>query len=285
MKCIDSIKSSSINEKLIEIIVVDNGSKSNVLKNLQLSFFKIISNNENKGFGAACNIGFNMSNSEYVLFLNPDTKVFKNTLTDAIKFMDENSECTVLGCQQVDEYNNVLKTCTTGLTLSKYLVKSFYIDKLTSNFIKSYQMSYWSHSDSRQVDHVMGSFYMLKSDEFKKMKGFDEDFFVYYEDLDLSKRILDHGGCIFFNSDFKIYHETGGSSKNVKAYRTFYSLDAILTFGSKHFSKCNYILLKIFVFAFEPFLRIFLSLIRLNFRQISQVLLAYKFLYTKRILK
>lgn len=283
LKCINSIHKFTKNKKFIEIIIVDNGSKSTTLQNFE--FCKIITNKNNRGFGAACNIGFKNSNpnSEFVLFLNPDTEVFENTLTEAIEFMSCNPNITVLGCQQIDKNNKVLKTCATHLNLRKYLVKSFYLDKILPRFFKSHHMTYWSHLNSSYVEHVMGSFYMLRSEDFKKMRGFDEHFFVYYEDLDLSKRIIDNGGKIFFNTDFKIYHETGGSSKNFKPERMFYSLDATLTYGKIHFSKINYVLLFVFISLIEPLLRIILSILKLNLMETKQVFLAYRLLYLKRI--
>ena len=284
LKCIRSINQYNFIKDSIEIIIVDNGSNTRILNELESSSIKLITNKVNKGFGAACNLGFERSNAEYVLFLNPDTRVFKETLQKAISFMERNPDVTVLGCQQVDEQNNILKTCTTQLSLSKYIVKSLYLDKLSSKIFKSHQMSYWNHMHSRFVDHVMGSFYMIKSSDFIKMKGFDENFFVYYEDLDLSKRIIQNGGKIFYNTDFKIYHKAGGSSKNFKAHRLFYSLDATLVYGKKHFSKYKYRLLALFILGLEPFLRFALLILKLDFKDIKQMSLGFKLLYAKRVL-
>lgn len=286
LDCITSINNSTIASKgkdYFEIIVVDNGSNSNVLKENQGDEFKLIINKENKGFGAACNLGFKLSKSKYILFLNPDTKVFKNTISNSIEFMESNQNVTVLGSQQLNENGEVLKTCTTKLTLKKYIIKSLYLNKIFPKRFKSHEMTYWKHLDSRLVDHVMGSFYMIKSEDFIKMNGFDEDYFVYYEDLDLSTRIIKNGGDICYNSDIKIYHETGGASKNFKPHRLFYSLDSMIYYGKKHFLKYEYYLLIVFILFVEPILRLGFALLKFNFKEMKQVVMAYRLLYLKRI--
>lgn len=285
IKCVKSIEHSTQIKDSIDIIVVDNGSNSRLLNEAQGDSFRLFTNNQNHGFGAACNFGFKKAKSKYVLFLNPDTIIFKNTLSNSIEFMKQNEQITVLGCQQIDENREVIKTCATDLTLRKYIIKSFYLDKLFPKLFKSYKMSYWNHDNSCYVNHVMGSFYMMKSVDFNYINGFDEDFFMYYEDLDLSKRIIKNGGKIFFNTDIKIFHETGGSSKNFKPQRLFYSLDSIILFGKKHFPRYNSILLGFFVLIVEPLLRICLALIKFNFKETKQILLAYRMLYLKRVVK
>lgn len=285
LKSIQSIKKSTNEnelDNLYEIIVVDNGSNTNILQKNKKDLYKMIENQNNKGFGAACNIGFKYSNSKYVLFLNPDTKVFKNTIIDSIHFMDNNQEVTVLGCQQVNEFGNIIKTCASKITLKAYLNKSLYLNKILPKIFKGYHMLGWNHKDSRYVNHVMGSFYLLRSNDFVKVNGFDEDYFMYYEDLDLSTRIINSGGKIFYNSDIKIYHETGGTSKNFKPHRLFYSLDSAIVFGKKHMSKLEYLSFSTFILIGEPFLRVTYSLIKLDFKELKQTIQAYKMLYSKR---
>jgi GT2 family glycosyltransferase len=285
LKCIRSIEHSTEIKDSLEIIVVDNGSKGRLLRENQDNSFRLFTNDQNNGFGAACNFGFKKAKSKYVLFLNPDTKIFKNTLSNSIEFMEQNQQITVLGCQQINEKREVIKTCATELTLKKYIIKSLYLDKLLPKLFKSYKMSYWDHENSCYVDHVMGSFYMIKSVDFTHIKGFDEDYFMYYEDLDLSKRIIENEGKIYYNTEIKIYHETGGSSKNFKPQRLFYSLDSIILFGKKHFSRYKYILLSFFILIVEPLLRICFALIKFNFKETKQILLAYRMLYLKRVVK
>lgn len=283
LECLNSIKQSNLSKEFIEVIIIDNGSNTTLLSEIYEPQVYLIKNNTNKGFGAACNIGASHAKSKNLIFLNPDTKVFKKTLNDALIFFENNPDITVLGCQQVDENNNILRTCTLFITPYRYIIKTFNLDKLFPAIFKSYLLRQWNHKDSRYVSHVMGSFYMIRKEFFVKLNGFDESFFMYYEDADLSKRILNTGGRIYFNTNFKIYHEGGGASKSVKAQRLFYSLDAILIFSKKHNSHLDYLFLSIFICFFEFFLRLTVSVLKLNFTEFKQTTKAYKLLWRKRI--
>lgn len=280
--CISSLLKNS--EENLEIILVDNGSETNLLQQFRSHDVKIIKNERNMGFGFACNLGAKNCSSDNILFLNPDTTVFKNTISNALDFFNSNSEITVLGCQQVNENGQVLKTCTKFLTPKKYLVKSFYLDKTFPNVFKSHLMTYWDHLDSRYVDHVMGSFYMIRKDKFNELNGFDEDYFVYYEDLDLSKRVKDIGGKIYYNADIQIYHKLGGTSERVKAERLSYSLDSVLKYSKKHFYSYQFFLMFIHIFFVEFLLRIGFSILKLNANNFREVIKGYGLLAKKSFL-
>ena len=147
---------------------------------------KIIDLNYNAGFGKACNIGTKHSNLDHILFLNPDTIVEKNTIREAlIKSKEEGYH--VLGVSNFNDKNSVQRSSCRELTVNRYFNKTFKLNKLFPNVFKSYNMSEWDHLSDRIVDHVIGSFYLIRRDVFEQIKGFDERFFIYYEDLDLSK--------------------------------------------------------------------------------------------------
>ncbi|MDT0620508.1 glycosyltransferase family 2 protein [Croceitalea vernalis] len=281
--CVKSIQNSDFEN--YNIIIVDNGSDTEILSNLTNDRIKVLTNNENKGFGHACNSGARESESEIILFLNPDTQVNKDTLKNTISFLTNRSEIAVMGCQQTDGQGSIHKTCARFVTRKNYFVKTLKLNKLSKNIFKSYRMVDWDHKTSREVNHVMGSFYAIKRSLFNELSGFDEDYFVYYEDLDLSKRVYNAGGKIYFNSEIKIYHETGGTSKNIKAQRLFYSLDALLTYSSKHLKNSSYIPIYCSVLFLEPIFRLGIALLKFNKSEILNTLKAFRLLYIKRLLK
>lgn len=264
------------------IIIVDNGSDKEKLDKLKHDKVIIIKSENNLGFGTACNLGVNNSKSEYILFLNPDTIVKKNTIESSVNFMSKNNDIMVLGCKQIDEEYKIQRGCSRFITLKRYLNKIFGLNNLLPSLFKTYHMNDWNHETSRCVDHVIGSFYLIRRKDFINLGGFDESFFVYYEDLDLSKRVIDSGGKIFYNSDIEIFHEGGGASKKVKAKRLFYSLDAFLIYCKKHLIN-QYIIIFFFVLFIEPIIRIIKSVFALNLGAIRQTLEAYRMLYKKRL--
>jgi N-acetylglucosaminyl-diphospho-decaprenol L-rhamnosyltransferase len=271
--CITSILNSNIDFQY-KIIIVDNDSKDDSLNIIPPDDrISMIRNNTNKGFGAACNQGVLSSKSEFVLFLNPDTEVGNDTLNSSLTFMQDSPSITVFSCKQVDRNGNTHRTCARYITLANYLNKLTNLNSLSAKVFPTYHMSEWDHNDSKEVEHVMGSYYLIRRKDFVDLGLFDEDYFVYYEDLDLSYRVNKSGGVI--------YHETGGTSKNIKAKRLFYSMDSLLTYGRKHFSKVDLVFLYFVVFLVEPFVRIAFNFIKLNFKGCIETVRGYKMLCAK----
>ncbi len=94
----------------------------------------------------------------------------------------------------------------------------------------------WDHRQNREVDHAMGSFFLVRNILFKKLQGFDERYFVYLEDLDFSLRAKQAGFVSYYFTDAAAYHKGGGTSEQIKARRLFYSLHSRILYWYKHFN-------------------------------------------------
>jgi len=281
--CIKSIVNTVRESFKLQIIVVDNASIDDSLSFINKSNLpiKLIKNKENVGFARACNQALRYSKGNYILFLNPDTILKKDTLYKAIDIMESNPDISVLGCKQVDENGNIIPSCSRFPKLINYIYDILGLSKIwPKTFKPATIMIDWDHKDSRCVDHVMGSFMLIRRDVLKKVGNFDERFFVYLEDLDLSKRIIEMGGKIFYSTDLEIYHEGGGTSKKVKDRRLYYSLKSRIRYGYKHFKKIDAVLLFILTIVFEPFTRLFWSIIRIKLGEIKIIIKAYIMLYS-----
>ena len=135
-------------------------------------------------------------------------------------------------------------------------------------------MEYWNHNETKIVDQVIGAFFLITKDIFEQLNGFDERFFVYYEELDLSKRVHDSGYKTMYISEIQAYHKGGGTSEQVKALRFFYSTRSSLIYSFKHLGVFKSIIFMFFVYFIEPFTRTaFLVLKRSSF---SEFLEQYK---------
>jgi N-acetylglucosaminyl-diphospho-decaprenol L-rhamnosyltransferase len=280
--CIESILNSNISLININIIVVDNassdGSERFCLNNKKV---KLLKQHKNLGFGRACNLASTFCNSDFILFLNPDTKVKSETLINSLIYLEENKNITVLGCRQINFKNQTLRTCARFLTPKRYFNKITGLSSLIPSIFKNYHMTDWDHENSQFVDHVMGSFYLIRKKDFDAIGKFDERYFMYYEDLDLSKRIIDKGGKIFFNSAICIFHASGGTSINVKAKRLFYSLKHTLLFSEKHLSYTQNFIMKFLILICEPIFRVIYAIGKLNLEELKNTLHAYKYLIAK----
>lgn len=224
------------------VIIVDNASTDDsvaqveALQNLPFQLH-IIRNNENRGFGAACNQGAAVATGDYLLFLNPDTRLFENSLPVPLTYMNDpqHLDVGIAGIQLLDEQNQIARSCARFPTLSIFAAQAAGVNRLSVLRHLSTHMSDWEHDETRMVDHVIGALYLMRRSIFDSLGGFDERFFVYLEDLDLSLRTSMSGYRSVFIADAQAFHAGGGTSRQVKAHRLFYSLRSRLIYGFKHF--------------------------------------------------
>lgn len=286
-KCLESIQKANKDSFYLNMVyIIDNNSADDSLENLNLLDIplEVMMNEENKGFGAACNQGAAKSNSDYILFLNPDTILFKDSLNSVIKSMNnkENLNIGVCGIKLIDESNKVQRSCCVFPRVNHFVNRSSGLCYINPKRFPTYIMSNWSHNENKEVDHVIGAFYLIRSEIFNSLGGFDERFFVYLEDLDLSYRVKCNGYKIKYFSDIEAFHKGGGVSEQVKALRLFYSLRSRLNYVYKHYSFINAFIVFFFTMFIEPITRIILGIFRLSFKNIIEIVKAY-FLLWKEI--
>ena len=152
--------------------------------------------------------------------------------------------------------------------------------KLNSKYFETYHLEEWNHNETKQIDHVIGAFYLIKREIFNSINGFDERYFVYFEDLDLSKRVHDSGYRTIYLSEIQAYHKGGGTSEQVKALRFFYSTRSSLIYSFKHLGIFKSIIFMFFVYFIEPFTRTaFLVLKRSSFSEFLEQYKGFGLLY------
>jgi len=282
--CLSSIVVNRCNAATLNrVIVVDNASSDDSLSGLESLELPlgIVRNTENKGFAAACNQGARTGTSEYLLFLNPDTIMDDMSLDVPIEFMarKENSGVGIVGIQLVDESGIVSRTCTRFPTPLMVFFAITGLDKLFPERFMSYFMSEWGHGESRQVDHVIGAFYLVRRSLFEALDGFDERFFVYLEDLDFSYRTRSAGWSCYFLAEAKAFHKGGGTSDQVKARRLFYSLRSRILYGYKHFNRGVAFLLMLGTLFLEPLIRLAMCAVRCSGTQALETVHGYAMLW------
>lgn len=263
-----------------QIVIIDNGSSDgseDIVE--QLPFCTLIRTGENLGFSKACNIGAGKTQSEYLLFLNPDTKLYPDTLEHALSFMQrsENLQIGICGVQLVDENDHITRTCTHFPDFYSAAAHSLGISRVFPN--TGYFMSNWDHKTTRIVDHVIGAFFLVRRDLFIELEGFDERFFVYLEDLDFSYRASQAGWKSVYLSDVHIFHVGGGTSRQVKHKRLFYSLRSRILYAFKHFQKWQAWSLLFLTCLIEPQVRILLCTVKRDWQGVKNTFQGYRMLY------
>lgn len=277
--CIESI-GHAIQDGFVlsEVVVVDNGSIDNSLAGInQLGVpVRMIRNEENRGFAAACNQGA-AGTGDYLLFLNPDTLLFANSLVVPLIFMQApgNEDVGVVGIQLRDDKNRIALSCARFPTPRIFAAQALGANRLPGLRHLNTHMSDWTHDETRTVDHVIGAFYLIRRSLFESLGGFDERFFVYLEDLDLSLRARQAGWRSVYLSGVQAFHAGGGTSEQAKSARLFYALRSRLLYGFKHFSPAAAWGLLIITLAVEPWIRLGFASFRGVWCDVGYTLRAY----------
>src|SRR2546422_6121032 len=228
--CLESIVAAGRNGIHIRrIVVVDNGSFDDSLPTREIAGLApiMIRNERNRGFARACNQGAANSSADYLLFLNPDTSLLNNSLAEPVAFMErgENRRIGILGIQLLDTDGRIAPTCARFPTPVRFFATMLGLDRALPGVFPPHFMVEWDHKQSREVDQVIGAFFLVRRSVFEDLGGFDERFFVYFEEVDLSLRARALGWPTFYLSTVQAYHHgSGRMRKQEQATRLFYSL-------------------------------------------------------------
>jgi N-acetylglucosaminyl-diphospho-decaprenol L-rhamnosyltransferase len=268
------------------IIVIDNNSSDNSCDDIQsLSTpIKLIKNERNIGFAAACNQGARIGTGEYILFLNPDTLLFDNSLLIPFEFMNNalksgTSKIGICGIQLIDDYKKVSPSCSRFPSPARILATMLGL-RLLFPCIKKELMDDWDHSSSMTVDQIKGAFFFVSRKLFNDLSGFDERFFVYYEEVDFSYRAKSAGWDSFFLASAQIYHRGCGTTDSIKGKALFYFLRSRILYIHKHFSLIESVFHVLGTLTLEFFARLMRALFsQSRSEELKSILEAYTLLY------
>jgi GT2 family glycosyltransferase len=232
-QCILSINAASTNLK-VEIIVVDNNSTDDSCDLLLKKYPEVvlIQNKKNVGFSKANNQGVAIAKGEYVLILNPDTVLAEDTLDKIFKFAKTKNNLGALGVKLIDGSGNFLPESKRGIPTPQVAFNKLFA--ISSKRTGKYYATHLAENETGIVDILVGAFMFMKRSIYNEVKGFDEAYFMYGEDIDLSYKILNKGYQNYYFAETTIIHYKGESTKkDVKYLRFFYN--AMKIFYDKHF--------------------------------------------------
>lgn len=265
------------------IIIVDNASSDNSVNLLEGHANKIIANTENLGFSKACNQAFVYCHGDYILLLNPDTTSDPRVLEQLVSFLEKNPEYGITGPTQIGKSGEIARSCGRFPTFTTTIYEVLGLSKVFPyTFTPTPLMLDWDHSESKAVDHVIGSYMLIRKSILDKIGLMNEDYFMYMEDLDLSLHFAQAGFKTFYNTNYSINHDCGGTGQKIKFQRLFYSLTSRATYWKNHFTKYHYVVLTTLTILVEPFLRVLDSLLKERKLNIKTIGKAY-WLYFKNL--
>lgn len=236
--CLKSIQTQSLD--FLEVIVVDNHSNDGKIKNFiqQHPTVHFIQQDINGGFAQACNKGASIAKGEWILYLNPDTIVEPNTLSPLLQKGNTEPSWKLIGIKQLDEKGK--DTFPFGLFLQWWNVwppiRS--IQRLILG--KKYSKKQWSTDVISYPDWISGSFVLIRTIDMQTIGGWDERFWMYCEDMDLSKAAEKLGWKRVMYNQIKCMHSHGGSSRinpKVKAITKSAVILSNFKYINKHMSK------------------------------------------------
>lgn len=226
----------------LELIIVDNDSQDDSVKKIEKEIkekkyknVKLASYDHNSGFGAGSNFGVSLTQGKYILFLNNDTQVYDRSIFAMAEYMSKHSEIAIMGGQlqnndkSLQHSVGVFYTPLRAMLLLLGFQKFGFVDR--------------NPKEIAQVDWVKGALLMIESNVFKKLGGFDENIFMYVEDMELCYRAKLVGYKTYFYPFTNIFHKEQGSSNRSFAIVQIYK--SLLYFYKKHRPYSEYLFLKL----------------------------------------
>ncbi len=244
-QCLDSLKNISGQKLTTEVIIVNNCPGDEVFYSIEKQYpgFRFIDNKTNGGYSNGCNVGASVATGKYFLMLNPDTVVTEEALEALLSAARSNPSFIITSCRQVNEKGR--ENIAWGPFPEFKNLTGFMRAVSGSDYKSQRKMNQEFSSRFFFPDWVSGSVILISKGDFARLNGFDEDFWMYFEDVDLCRRARNLGGEVAFCSDIVIEHNHGGSSRINKNTASLTKTEVIISkhlYISKHkegFNKLN----------------------------------------------
>ena len=222
-----------------EIIVIDNNSSDDSCAMMRQLFpnIKLIENKENSGFPKGNNMAVAQAKGEFICILNPDTVVAEDTFEKVLAFAKSKTDLGIVGCKLIDGIGNFLPESKRGIpTPWVAFTKIFGFYKLfpKSTLFNKYYAQYLEYNQTGKVDILVGAFMVMKRELYNELGGFDEDCFMYADDIDLSYRALLLQKHNYYFHETTVIHYKGESTVKDRTYMKRFH-EAMNFFYKKHF--------------------------------------------------
>ena len=260
--CLDALIHISEDAFTFEVVIVDNKSDDGTLKKFSKKYsqFRFIENSRNNGFANGCNVGAIHSVGSNLLFLNPDAITDEKAISEMLVALNSDSNIGIVSCNQLNNNGSFEDS-------DRIFPNLFTLFGLTRVF---YRLLTKKTVEDNTVypDWVSGSVVFMKRTWFQKINGWNEDYWMYYEDVDLSKKVRDYGGEIALLKNTNIIHNHGGASRiNIKT-ASITKTEVVISkhvYLSNHFKSFKKFIL-LFLLVFSTFLsKLLLAIIGIVF--------------------
>lgn len=240
-RCLSSLRAAELHDRA-EILVVDNNSQDGSPDFIRQSFpeVRLLANSENIGFGAANNRGAAASRGAYLLFLNTDTEVYPGALSRLIQELDKEKSAGAAGPLLVQEGGRVQVSCGSRVNFLSEMWKKILGNTLSAVRLKRLHKSI-------DVHWLSGACLLIRRSAWDQASGFDETFFLYFEDIDLCYRLNKLGWRLRYVPAARVFHEGGASTSRIGMKSRLFYRSSQVYFYRKHNRRLSRILLMLFL--------------------------------------
>jgi GT2 family glycosyltransferase len=282
-RCLASIREAAREGVALEsVTIVDNASTDGSCDGLEAAGVpvRLVRNTDNRGFAAACNQGARLSGSAYLLFLNPDTQLRADSLRVPLAYMDDpaHAHVGICGIRLLTESGQPATSGARYPSLRVFLGQVTGLTRVLPSVFPRHLMDADECAARGVVDQVIGAYFLIRRPLFDTLGGFDERFFVYFEEVDLSLRAAQRGFVSFCLGTVSAQHIGGHSSNQVRALRLFYSLRSRLLYAGKHFRPASRLGLVALTFLIELPARLLRAVLGGSLPEAAETVRAYRLL-------
>lgn len=235
----------------MQAIVVDNASGDDSVQMVRREFpwVHLIANNDNYGFGKACNMAIRESRGRYIFFLNPDSAIEKDALNSIVEFGDTHPEAGIFGIKVMNPNGSIQYSCRRFPTLAAGIFRNTILGKFfpKNAYTRDYLMTDWDHSQTQEVDWVSGCALVIRRETAEELGGFDERFFMYCEDVDLAYRANQKGWKVMYFPGAVSIHARSKSSDKSPNHMIFEFHKSMYKFFKKHYAANSSIIIRMLV--------------------------------------
>ena len=261
------------------IVIVDNASSDESIARLPPTTLPllVIRNSFNRGFASACNQGAQDSTADFILFLNPDAALLHGSLERPIRLLC-GADCErvgICGVQLLDQHGKPARTCMRFPSPARFLSKLFGLTRLAPRRFPAYEMADWPHDETRKVDIVIGAFFLVRRPVYDALGGFDERYFLYFEEVDFCERAKHAGWATLYFAGAQAYHRGGPSWNRSDTTRLYHSARSRIVYSFTHFSWWSAVGITAGVLVLEPVWRLVSSLATRSWCELRAGLAAY----------
>lgn len=228
-----------------EIWVIDNHSSDGSRGMVRGEFptVELVENENNMGFGAAADLAISLCKAPYVLLLNSDTLLHKDTLDRLSEYLDKNPGVGLVGPRITNINGTLQPSCFPIPTPLQIFLDMSHMNQLISQIPSVREQNYrtWSHSGDRAVPWVQGSALAIRREAYDAVGGFDKAFFMYYEEVDLCLRMSNAGWEVHFSPVTEVIHIGAASTDQVWAEMELQYFKSLALFYRKHLSRLQLI--------------------------------------------